>query len=666
MPILSDQETEGRFTANLYLKVCALPSVTSSNVVQVRSSISMLKLSSSKSLLRLGFGCAPTPRSSLGHTSLQTLGKERRENSAEDIRLSNTVSWLESDAFENSKPAVSSNDTLLSDEVICQEFGTSCMSLWSPSHRTDKLDEKAMSILPSRKEAQPILQYFIHKVNWIYHLVHIPTLERNFSTLYDDIEGKKQPRYDVLALVSTVFALSTYFQDLQSLTVSRRWTLLAQSALAAANYVTEPTLETIQCVLLIAQHLLPNVGGIAIFRVLFSTALHSARSLALDRVDLAINKKRREGTRIDYVELETKRRIWWHITATDWILSFMSGPQCGTYSIHPQQMNVDHPSNVNDMDICASGNYGRSLDFITEMTFYIFRCKLSIVCREIVDTINGLGCEIHEAPYETILDFDKRLNDLSSSLPVAFRIDGKSKAEAKELAEKYPFVALQRTAGHFGLQTRLARLHRPYLIRGTYDPRYSYSRMICLRASRSVIELGKVLKNSSAEHDFQPIRMWPLTHHLFVATAILVMDFCLNKDDPRPNERKTEVLDCLQVLEECSDSSLIAKRGLMRLRDILEKRCADKMPSDESISKSAPTSLLINSSKLIYGPVESTSAGVRASDTHQDFPGFDSAVDWENFDFSSLENINFDVDLAAHDFETLFHPGGVNAPFISM
>jgi hypothetical protein len=344
----------------------------------------------------------------------------------------------------------------------------------------------------------------------------------------------------------------------------------------------------------------------------------------------------------------------------------MSGPQCGTYSIHPQQMNVDHPSNVNDIDICPSGNYERPLNSITEMTFYIFRCKLSIVCREIVDTINGLGCEIHEAPYETILEFDKRLNDLSSNLPVAFRIDAKSKVEAKELAEKYPFVALQRTAGHFGLQTRLARLHRPYLIQGTYDPKYSYSRMICLRAARSVIELGKTLKDSSAEHDFQPIRMWPLTHHLFVATAILVMDFCLNKDDPRPKERKTEVLDCLQVLEECSDSSLIAKRGLMRLRDILEKRCADKMSSDESISKSAPTSLLINSSKLIYGPVESTSAGVRASDAHQDFPGFDSAVDWENFDFTSLENINFDIDLTAHDFETLFHPGGVNAPFISM
>ncbi|KAM3068405.1 hypothetical protein ACMFMG_009541 [Clarireedia jacksonii] len=591
--------------------------------------------------------------------------KESGENSAEDLKLTNTVSWLESDAFENSKPPISSNDTLLSDEVISQDFSTSCMSLWPPTHRLE-LDEKALSILPSREQARTLVDYFIQKVNWIYHLIHVPTLERHFTTLYDDIEGKQQPQYDILALVSTVFALATFFQESQLLAISRRWTLLAQTALCAANYVTYPTLETTQSVLLIAQHLLPNVGGIATFRVLFSTAMHSARSLAFDRVDSAINKKRREGTRIDYVELETKRRVWWHITSTDWILSFMSGPQCGTYSIHPHQMNVDYPSNANDIDICPSSTYGRPLDIVTDMTFYLFRCELSIVCREIVDTINTLGCEIHEAPYETILDFDKRLNAIVSSFPVAFRLDAKSKAESRELVEKYPFVGLQRTAGHFGLQTRLARLHRPYLIRGTYDPRYSYSRMVCLRASRSVIELGKILKDSSIEQNFQPIRMWPLTHHLFVATAILVMDFCLNKDDPRLDERKKEVLDCLQVLEDCTDSSFIAKRGLVRLRDILEKRCADKVSSEESISRPAPASLLINSSKLIYGPLNSTSTGVRDSDTLPELPGFNTAMDWDNLDFSSIGDINFDIDLATHDFETLFHPGGINAAFTSL
>jgi hypothetical protein len=44
------------FTAILYPKGCALLSVTIPNVVQVRSSIPMLKLSSSEGLLHLSFG----------------------------------------------------------------------------------------------------------------------------------------------------------------------------------------------------------------------------------------------------------------------------------------------------------------------------------------------------------------------------------------------------------------------------------------------------------------------------------------------------------------------------------------------------------------------------------------------------------------------------------
>lgn len=77
-------------------------------------------------------------------------------------------------------------------------------------------------------------------------------------------------------------------------------------------------MESIQVVLLIAQHLLPNIGGIATFRVLFTTAMHSARSLGFDQIDSTQSKKRRAGKALNYVELETKRRIWWHIVSTDW------------------------------------------------------------------------------------------------------------------------------------------------------------------------------------------------------------------------------------------------------------------------------------------------------------------------------------------------------------
>lgn len=175
-----------------------------------------------------------------------------------------------------------------------------------------------MASLPSRKHARDLFEYFVANVVWIYHIIHVPTLESHLNKLYNDLDQNLQPQNDHVALLSAVFALSVYFQEAEPLSKTRRWTLLAHKALCAANFIGKPTMESIQVVLLIAQHLLPNIGGIATFRVLFTTAMHSARSLGFDQIDSTQSKKRRAGKALNHVELETKRRIWWHIVSTDW------------------------------------------------------------------------------------------------------------------------------------------------------------------------------------------------------------------------------------------------------------------------------------------------------------------------------------------------------------
>lgn len=180
------------------------------------------------------------------------------------------------------------------------------------------VDSQVLTLLPSRKQAEVLFKYFVDNVVWIYHIIHIPTVESHLNKLYNDLEQNQQPRYDHLALISAIFALSVYFQGVEPLSLTRRWTLLAQKSMCAANFIGKPTIESVQTVLLIAQHLLPNIGGIATFRVLFTTAMHSARSLGFDQLDSVQSKKRRHGKQLNYVELETKRRIWWHIASTDW------------------------------------------------------------------------------------------------------------------------------------------------------------------------------------------------------------------------------------------------------------------------------------------------------------------------------------------------------------
>jgi hypothetical protein len=63
---------------------------------------------------------------------------------------------------------------------------------------------------------------------------------------------------------------------------------------------------------------MPNIGAIATLRTLVATVTHSARALGLHQIDSDANKKRRENVEVDWVEIEVKRRIWWHICSTDW------------------------------------------------------------------------------------------------------------------------------------------------------------------------------------------------------------------------------------------------------------------------------------------------------------------------------------------------------------
>jgi hypothetical protein len=130
-----------------------------------------------------------------------------------------------------------------------------------------------------------------------------------------------------LALISTIYAISAHHsspsvglcvEHQEAMIHFRSWALLAQQALTASNCISNPTLETIQSILLVSVHLMTNLGSIATFRTLFGITLHMARTLSLHQVDSVYNRQLRKRVEINWAELEAKRRIWWHITSSDW------------------------------------------------------------------------------------------------------------------------------------------------------------------------------------------------------------------------------------------------------------------------------------------------------------------------------------------------------------
>lgn len=187
------------------------------------------------------------------------------------------------------------------------------------------LDQNLLAKLPARPRARILFDYYISNINWTYHIIHVPTVEKHFDDLYNSLEQGQIPRHDVLALIASLLSLCAYFSAVSTnlfrnhndaMSNCRQWAMLAQDALSASDCLAKPTIQSLQSLILIAQHLMPNIGAIATLRTLSGAITHAARTMLLHQTDSPANKKRRQNTQVDWVEIETKRRIWWHITST--------------------------------------------------------------------------------------------------------------------------------------------------------------------------------------------------------------------------------------------------------------------------------------------------------------------------------------------------------------
>lgn len=351
-------------------------------------------------------------------------------------------------------------------------------------------------------------------------------------------------------------------------------------------------------------------------------------------------------------------------------MAFISGVPwpCGTYMVHAEQMNVDVPTNTNDVMINSDGSYAKPPEILTEETFQLFRIEISITFRQIVDATWKSGCDIDELPYEVVLDFDKTLNNLIGKLDrrlKAIEIESLRACGSEDKMGKARILKLitrQRNSNNFSIHTRLSRLHRPHLVRGAQDPRYAYSRMICLRSARIVIEVSKVLMAESKALD--SLKLVAYSHHVFVSTVVLLMDYYFNRDEPRGKERKQEILDCFKILEGSTDQNTIAIRGLHRLQHVLRKRPESKDVGSEPASSFLPkgfnsagkeTQLPEQSQSYNQDIVESTPSlfeGPNAAD-----PIGEPLLD---MDFSLFDDINFGTDVDVNQFESFFMDIGGN------
>jgi len=157
-------------------------------------------------------------------------------------------------------------------------------------------------------------------------------------------------------------------------------------------------------------------------------------------------------------------------------------------------------------------------------------------------------------------------------LPLFFQIEPGSMETTKDICKERPYIAVQRVMIHFSIHSRICRLHRPYLLHGSSNPKYAFSWMVCIRSAQTVLELRKSMDHFN---DIGVRRLAIVMQHVFMAAVTLAMDLCFTHNEPHIQIRKTEVLSACKMLEKTQQESTVAlkgiENGIRTLRAMLRK-----------------------------------------------------------------------------------------------
>lgn len=299
------------------------------------------------------------------------------------------------------------------------------------------------------------------------------------------------------------------------------------------------------------------------------------------------------------------------------LVASVPGSQEGIYNINPKLMAVKYPLNIDDTDISAGEPSPNSLpeDQPTSMSFSIQRIKLSELCRDMIDSMQNVYQRTDIPDHEQIRRIVARFNSFEGNLPWFFQMDEENISKATVLAACRPYILRQRHVLLFGLYSRVGRLLRPLLIRGDSHP--SCSDLINLG-----ISCAEKLLNIRHRVEPEDLCLYFHSHsidqHSFGALLLLTIDIMRDKDEPRAEDRKKNLIRACEMLKdkqrclEKSPNSMV--RALDQLIGVIQKPC---LSVDVNGNNSCPTLLSTphDSVGLLTQPILSEETKIPGSQT---------------------------------------------------
>ncbi|KAI1073910.1 hypothetical protein F5B20DRAFT_596821 [Whalleya microplaca] len=527
----------------------------------------------------------------------------------------------------------------------------------------------------TREEALLLLQDFIDSPYHLLPILHESSTRSLVEDFYTQLEQNQAGDPASAALILSIAATSaSFFNDdsgesgprvfastEEAARASAAWSQSALKILQDPARPTSTSLAACQAWAIIAYVVYNAEGCSARFRFLHSCSVAVARDSSLHLVDspTMIAAAAAAERQDDVATREIKRRLWWHLASTDWLLGLMGGPLDGTYTIQPRHTAVAYPRNLNDNDLSQphSAHTTYPLNTPTQMSCFLQRIRLSEISRRVIDARAPGSPDLELLDAARVRALDREFAAALAEMPPFLRFDAPVPPGAP------PHLALQCALVLLGLHVRRARLHRPFLLHGTEDPRCADSRAQCLGSARTVILISAELLDGSlalgvgrGRGQVRGGRGGPLTYRLglvvgamFMACTVLALNAGLSASRAGRVDSDTETH--AELARACRALSAVGKKsavaaGLVRsLRSVLRRYRVKALDEDEAIvvpqgstnhndvdieaAATAPESTAEASARILAGGEGETH---RVGEQQVDAPGdFEFDGLWEEF-----------------------------------
>ncbi|KAK2037390.1 hypothetical protein LZ31DRAFT_509820 [Colletotrichum somersetense] len=530
-----------------------------------------------------------------------------------------TALFLDSTFTRNGISITSPYDKVNYHVANVSQFPKTPASITPGQTPTDHSDIRLEAWLMTHEEALLLLQDFVENPFHLLAIIHAPAARLIINNFYQGLASSEEPNPAHAALILSIAASSAFFyhensQSRNSFASTEEATQTALSWLKSAlNILEKPRTSQSNCLeevqaRSVLSYLVYNMEGCsALFRFMHGCSLVTAREIGLHLIDSPSSPAQQD----DVITREIKRRLWWHIAATDWMLGWMGGPTDGTYNVQPRQMNVKYPRNINDDEASLSDEtFKLPPDTPTALTCFIKRIQLSEIARSIIDArVPGVP-DAEVIDYDKVFELDKLFEDAFSEFPPFLCPDAPMPSNAPH------YLAFQRDVLLLGFHSRRARLHRPFLLHDKQDAHYQPSREICLQSSRIVLSIATSLLRASKDREAGSAlkarvigcRLGCVIGHMFMACTILALNAGMDPArgtqlagegqdlaSAAASESHAEVAQACRVLASAGEESAVAEKLVRNLTNVLRRYRIGGMDDISSPESEHATTLAIES-----------------------------------------------------------------------